>query len=61
MDEREYEYYKMQMEKCENYKKALIDLQSAEKNGKADFKIDWGDILNNVIGAYIVWIVIQMF
>ena len=61
INERDFELYKMQNEKCENYKKALIDLQSAEKKRYGKFKIDWGDILNNVIGAYIVWIVIQMF
>ena len=28
MDERKYGYYKMQMEKCENYKQALLNIDS---------------------------------
>ena len=35
MDEREFEYYKMEGEKCENYRKALIEIEQTEANKKS--------------------------
>ena len=48
MDERTYSYYKMQTEKCENYKQALIQVEQTETIKNAP-KGTW-----NFIGGVII-------